>query len=67
MLRRLMVASVIPGAILGLLVGLRWGTLVGTAVGIVVLVIGMTALVLRRNQRDLRELQQRHGQEKPGA
>ena len=64
---RPIVAFVLAGAILGLLISLPWGTLVGTAVGIMVAVLGVVALVLRQNQRDLREIQQAHVHEKHGT
>jgi hypothetical protein len=46
--------------LIGVGVGLIWGSLLGLSVGLALAVIGTTAVVLRRNQQDLRELE--HGE-----
>lgn len=58
MIRRVLFV-VFVGAVAGYLVHLARGALVGTAVAIVVAVLGLLVLTLRRNQRDLKALEQR--------
>lgn len=43
--------------LIGIGVGLIWGSLLGLSFGLSLAVIGTTAVVLRRNQQDLRELE----------
>lgn len=57
--RQLLVVIVI-GLVCGMGAGLAWGRLAGAGVGILVTVVGATILVLRRNQKDLDELEHGH-------
>jgi uncharacterized membrane protein YccC len=52
------------GVLCGIGTGLAWGRLVGASLGILVAVLGATIMVLRRNHKDLAELEHGHV---PGA
>jgi uncharacterized membrane protein YccC len=45
------------GVLCGVGAGLVWGRLVGASLGILVAVVGATVAVLRRNRKDLGELE----------
>jgi hypothetical protein len=55
---RAMVVVVVVGVLLGLAAHALWGPRVGVGAGSLVIVVGAVALVLRRNQGDLRELEE---------
>ena len=59
MARQLLVAIGI-GVLCGVGAGLAWSQVVGVGVGILVAVLGATVAVLRRNRKDLDELEQGH-------
>ena len=59
MARQLLVAIGI-GVLCGVGAGLAWRRAVGVAVGVLVAAIGATVAVLRRNRRDLDDLEHGH-------
>jgi uncharacterized membrane protein YccC len=63
MVRQLLIAIGV-GVLVGVGAGLVWGRLVGASLGILVAVVGATIAVLRRNHKDLDELEHGHV---PGA
>lgn len=54
------IAAVVIAVVLGLLIGVLVGQRVGAGIGVATALIGAVVVVLRRNRRDLRELEQGH-------
>jgi hypothetical protein len=55
---RWMLVAIALGLVAGLAASSVWGPLVGTGAGVLLVVVAAVFLVLRRNQADLKELEE---------
>ena len=53
----IVIVAVVLGAIAAYAAGSRWGMATGVAAGVLVILVGLVVAVLRRNARDLEELE----------